>query len=49
MRVNVQQIIFNVLKALQYPEEEVADYSMISGWENIVHKNLLKNSNNIKH
>ena len=44
MRVNGQQVVFNVLNALKYPEEEVADCSMISSWEGIIHKNLLKTS-----
>ena len=44
MRVNGQQVVFNVLNALQYPEEDVADCSMISSWEGIIHKNLLKTS-----
>lgn len=33
MRVNGQQVIFNVLHALQYPYEEVVDCSMIISWE----------------
>ncbi|XP_058751568.1 uncharacterized protein LOC131624648 [Vicia villosa] len=42
MRVNGQQVVFNVMNALQYPEEEVADCLMISYWDRIVHKSLLK-------
>ncbi|XP_058725984.1 uncharacterized protein LOC131597296 [Vicia villosa] len=42
MRVNGQKMVFNVLNALQYPEEEIADCSMISCWDGIIHKSLLK-------
>lgn len=42
MRVNGKQVVFNVLKALQYPEEEMANCSMISSWEGMIHRNLLK-------
>lgn len=45
MRVNGQDVVFNVFNALKYSEEEVVDCSMISCWENISHKNLLKSNN----
>ena len=45
MRVNGQQVVFNVLNALQYPDEDVADCSLISSWEGIIHKTMLKSSN----
>lgn len=35
-------MVFNVLKALQYPEEELANCSMISSWEGMIHRSLLK-------
>lgn len=45
MRVNGHQVVFIVLNALHYLKEEVADCSMISSLENIIHKNLLKSIN----
>lgn len=48
MRVNGKHVMFNVLNALQYPKEKFVDISMIFGWENIVHKNLLKSTNNLE-
>lgn len=45
MRVNGQQVLFNVLNELQYPKEEVVDCLMISSWDNIIHKNMVKSSN----
>lgn len=34
-----------MLNSLQYPEKDVDECSMISIWEIIIHKNLLKTSN----
>lgn len=45
MRVNAHQVVFNVLNALYYPEDDLANCSIISSWERIIHKNLLKISN----
>ncbi|KAI5431178.1 hypothetical protein KIW84_035367 [Lathyrus oleraceus] len=45
MRVNSQQVVFNVLNALKHIDEEVAECLMISSWESIIHKNLLNISN----
>lgn len=45
MRVNEQQVVFNVLNVFQYLDEEVVYCLMISSWENIIYKNLLKSSN----
>ncbi|XP_050878278.1 uncharacterized protein LOC127082091 [Lathyrus oleraceus] len=45
VRVNGHQVVFNILNALQYPEEDVVECSMISSWEGIIHKNLLKSNN----
>lgn len=44
-RVNGHQVVFNILNALQYPEEDVVECSMISSWEGIIYKNLLKSNN----
>lgn len=33
MKVNVQQVVFNVLNALKYPKEEFVNCSLISSWE----------------
>lgn len=41
----MQQVVFNILNALQYPKEEVVDCSLISSCENVVHNNLIKCNN----
>lgn len=45
MRVNGQQVVFNILNPLHYPGEDLADCSMIPSWKGIIHKNLLKSNN----
>ena len=34
-----------MLNALQYPDEDVAECSLISSWKVIIHKTMLKSSN----
>lgn len=48
MRVNGQQVVFNLLSALNYPEEDYVDCSLISSWETMVHKSLIKSSKNLE-
>lgn len=37
MKVNGKQVVFNVLNALKYQEEDVVDYSLISRWDSLIH------------
>lgn len=48
MRGNGKYIVFNILNALEYLEEEVVDCSLICIWEMVVHKNLTKCKNNLE-
>ena len=42
MRVNAQEVTFNVLKAMKYPTEDVEDVSLLQCWDSLVQKQFNK-------
>lgn len=46
-RVNGQQVIFNILNALKFPEEYIIDCSLISRWDPLVYKKVLKSNDEL--
>ena len=42
MRVNAQEVTFNVLKAMKYPIEDVEDVSLLQCWDSLVQKQFNK-------
>ncbi|KAI5412153.1 hypothetical protein KIW84_057000 [Lathyrus oleraceus] len=45
MMKNLMTLEMTKLEPIKYPEEDVVECSMISSWEGIIHKNLLKSNN----
>ncbi|MCH95107.1 hypothetical protein A2U01_0016081, partial [Trifolium medium] len=48
MRVNNQEVTFNVLKAMEYPHEQVEDVSLLQCWDCLVQKQFVKNNDHLK-
>ncbi|MCH96263.1 hypothetical protein A2U01_0017247 [Trifolium medium] len=48
MRVNTQEVTFNVLKAMKYPHEEVEDVPLIQCWDSLVQKQFIKDNDHLK-
>ncbi|MCI88497.1 hypothetical protein A2U01_0109784, partial [Trifolium medium] len=48
MRVNTQEVIFNVLKAMKYPNDDVEDVALIQSWDSLVQKQFIKDNDHLK-
>ncbi|MCI03892.1 hypothetical protein A2U01_0024933, partial [Trifolium medium] len=48
MRVNSQEVTFNVLKAMKYPHEQVEDVSLLQCWDSLVQKQFMKSNDHLK-
>lgn len=48
IRVNGHQFVFNVLYSLKYPDEEITECSLISSWDTLILKQLLKGTDMLR-
>jgi hypothetical protein len=48
IRVNAQEVTFNVLKAMKYPNEENEDVSLLQSWDSLVYKQFDKSHDLLK-
>jgi hypothetical protein len=48
LRVNAQEVTFNVLKAMKYPNEENEDVSLLQSWDSLVYKQFDKSHDLLK-
>lgn len=48
MRVRRKQVVINILNALKYPKEYIVDCSLISSWDSLVHKKIIKSKEELE-
>lgn len=39
---------FNIINALKYPNEDIANYSLISSWNSLIHKQLINSKDGLE-
>lgn len=44
MKVNGKHVVFNMIKALKYPEEVVSNFSLIFSWDYLVYKKFIQDN-----
>lgn len=48
MSLNGKNVVFNILSAFKYHEEDITDCSLISSWDSLIHNKIIKSKDELE-